>query len=145
MYRNLLIATDGTELSAKAIRHGLRLAKALGATVRVATATEPWEAVIAGEVAIVVPPQKYAETSAANAAEILKKAKAIADEEGVAIQTQHVSERHPAEGILEAAKQSGCDLIVMASHGRRGFSRLILGSQANEVVTHSTIPVLIVR
>jgi nucleotide-binding universal stress UspA family protein len=145
MYRNILIATDGSELSAKAIRHGLRLAKALGAEVRVATATEPWEAVIVGEVAVMVTPQKYAETSAANAAAVLRKATAVADEEGVAIQTLHVSERYPAEGIIEAAKENGADLIIMASHGRRGLSRLVLGSQANEVVTHSTIPVLIVR
>lgn len=145
MYKNILIATDGSELSAKALHQGLRLAKALGAQVRVATATEPWEAVVIGEVAVVVTPQRYAETSAANAAQVLAKAQAIADEEGVAIQTLHVSERHPAEGIIEAAGEHGCDLIVMASHGRRGLSRLLLGSQANEVVTHSGIPVLIVR
>jgi nucleotide-binding universal stress UspA family protein len=145
MYKNILIATDGSELSAKALHQGLKLAKALGAQVRVATATEPWEAVVVGEVAVVVTPQKYAETSARNAADVLAKAKAIADEEGVAIQALHVSERHPAEGIIEAAKENKCDLIVMASHGRRGLSRLLLGSQANEVVTHSSIPVLIVR
>lgn len=145
MYKNILIATDGSELSAKAIHQGLKLAKALGAQARVATATEPWEAVVVGEVAVVVTPQKYAETSAANAADVLAKAKAIAEEEGIPIQTLHVSERHPAEGIIEAATEHKCDLIVMASHGRRGLSRLLLGSQANEVVTHSTIPVLIVR
>jgi nucleotide-binding universal stress UspA family protein len=145
MYQNILIATDGSELSAKGIRHGVRLAKALGAQVCIATATEPWEAIVVGEVAVVITPQQYTETSAANAAQTLRKAKEIADEEGVAAQTLHVSERHPAEGIIEAAKERGADLIVMASHGRRGLSRLVLGSQANEVVTHSTIPVLIVR
>lgn len=145
MYKNILIATDGSELSAKALHQGLKLAKALGAQARVATATEPWEAVVVGEVAVVVTPQKYAETSAANAADVLAKAKAIAEEEGIPIQTLHVSERYPAEGIIEAATEHKCDLIVMASHGRRGLSRLLLGSQANEVVTHSTIPVLIVR
>jgi nucleotide-binding universal stress UspA family protein len=145
MYQNILIATDGSELSAKGIRHGVRLAKALGAQVCITTATEPWEAIVVGEVAVVITPQQYTETSAANAAQTLRKAKEIADEEGVAAQTLHVSERHPAEGIIEAAKERGADLIVMASHGRRGLSRLVLGSQANEVVTHSTIPVLIVR
>jgi nucleotide-binding universal stress UspA family protein len=145
MYKHLLIATDGTELSEKALHHGLSLAKALGAKVSVATATDPWEAVVVGEVAVVLPPDKYAETAAANAADVLQKAKAVANKLGVAIETIHVSERHPAEGIIEAAKEKACDLIVMASHGRRGISRLILGSQANEVVTHSEVPVLIVR
>jgi nucleotide-binding universal stress UspA family protein len=145
MYKHLLIATDGTELSEKALHHGLSLAKALGAKVFVATATDPWEAVVVGEVAVVLPPDKYAETAAANAADVLQKAKTVADKLGVAIETIHVSERHPAEGIIEAAKEKACDLIVMASHGRRGISRLILGSQANEVVTHSEVPVLIVR
>ena len=60
-------------------------------------------------------------------------------------ETLHVKNQFPAEGIIEAAKAQGCDLIVMASHGRRGLSRLLLGSQANRVVTQSTIPVLICR
>lgn len=145
MYKNILIATDGSALSEKAIHHGLAVAKAMNAEVTIATATEPWEAVIVGEVAMVLPPQKYEETAAANAANILKAAKEIADKDGVACHTLHINGRHPAEGIVEAAELRGCDLIVMASHGRRGLSRLVLGSQANEVVTHSKVPVLIIR
>jgi nucleotide-binding universal stress UspA family protein len=64
---------------------------------------------------------------------------------GVSCETLHVKDRHPGEGIIETAREKACDLIVMASHGRRGLGRLILGSVANEVVTHSTIPVLIYR
>ena len=82
---------------------------------------------------------------AANASDILSKASATAGQSGVACSTVHLKERHPAEGILETAKARACDLIVMASHGRRGLSRLLLGSQAQNVVTHSTIPVLICR
>jgi nucleotide-binding universal stress UspA family protein len=56
-----------------------------------------------------------------------------------------MADQFPADGIIATAKDKGCDLIVMASHGRRGISRLLLGSQANQVVVHSTVPVLVVR
>lgn len=145
MYKHILIATDGSDLSDKALNQGLALAKPLGAKVTIVTTTEPWDAVIVGEVAVVLPVEKYEETAAANAKSILDRAQVAADQAGVAVELQHVSDRHPAEGILEAAKAKGCDLIVMASHGRRGFSRMVLGSETNEVITHSEIPVLVVR
>ncbi len=145
MYKTILIATDGSSLSDKAIHHGLAIARALNADVTIVTATEPWDAVIVGEVSVVLPPEKYEETAAINASNILAAAKAIADKESVACQTLHIKDRHPAEGIVEAAEMRGCDLIVMASHGRRGLSRLVLGSQANEVLTKSKVPVLIIR
>lgn len=145
MYKHILIATDGSDLSDKALNQGLALAKPLSAKVTIATTTEPWDAVIVGEVAVVLPIEKYEETAAANAKLILDKAQAVADQAGVSVELQHVMDRHPAEGILEAAKAMGCDLIVMASHGRRGFSRMVLGSETNEVITHSEIPVLVIR
>jgi nucleotide-binding universal stress UspA family protein len=145
MYKHILIATDGTELSDKALHQGLALAKALGAEATVVTATEPWESVIVGEVAVVLPPEKFEEMASANAQSVLNKAKELAEKDGVACRTLHVRDRHPADGILAAAQEKGCDLIVMGSHGRRGLSRMVLGSKANEVMTHSTIPVLIVR
>jgi nucleotide-binding universal stress UspA family protein len=91
------------------------------------------------------PIEDYNKSVAANADRILAQAADLAKSAGAACQTVHVPDHHPAEGILEAAKTRGCDLIVMASHGRRGVSRLLLGSQANRVVTHSTLPVLICR
>ncbi len=145
MYKHILIPTDGSELAEKAIHHGLALAKALGAQVTITTASEPWDAVIVGEVAVVLPPEEYERIASESASKILAAAKAIATAEGVACNTLHIMGEHPAEGIVKAAKDKGCDLIVMGSHGRRGFSRLILGSQAYEVVSHSTVPVLIVR
>ncbi|MBX2805347.1 MAG: universal stress protein [Hyphomicrobiales bacterium] len=145
MYKHILIATDGSELSEKALEQGLALAKPLGAKVTVATTTEPWDAVIIGEVAMVLPVEKYEETANANARAILSRAEAVASNAGVTAEMYHMKDRHPAEGLLEAAKSKGCDLIVMGSHGRRGFSRMVLGSQANEVITHSEMPVLVVR
>lgn len=145
MYSNILIATDGTELAEKAVKHGVGLAGAMNGEVTIVTVTEPWDAVIVGEVAMVLPPEKYDETAAANARSVLAKAKDIADKAGVTAYTMHMKGRHPADGIIEAATERGAELIVMASHGRRGLSRLVLGSEANEVVTHSQVPVLIIR
>lgn len=145
MYRHILIATDGSDLSGRAVRQGLELSKALQAQATVITVTEPWDAVVIGEAAIVFPPAEYEKSSAANAAGILALVKEMAAEIGVACETLHVKDRRIAEGIIETAEAKGCDLIVMASHGRRGFSRLILGSEANEVITHSTVPVLVCR
>jgi nucleotide-binding universal stress UspA family protein len=145
MYKHILIATDGSELSAKAIEHGLGLAKALGAKVTAVTVSEPWSSVVSGEMTIGFPIEDYNKSVAANADRILAQAADLAKSAGATCQTVYLPDHHPAEGILEAAKTRGCDLIVMASHGRRGVSRLLLGSQANRVVTHSTLPVLICR
>lgn len=145
MYKHILIATDGSDLSSKALEHGLALAKPLDAKVTVVTTTEPWDAVIVGEVAVVLPAESYEETATANARAILARAQAAASQAGVEVELHHAKDRHPADGILEAAKSKGCDLIVMGSHGRRGLSRLVLGSETSEVMTQSEIPVLVVR
>ena len=99
----------------------------------------------AGEMAQGFPIDEYDEGCAASAAQILALVTELAEETGVACEILHVKDRYPADGIIETAKARGCDLIVMASHGRHGISRLLLGSQANQVVTRSTVPVLICR
>jgi nucleotide-binding universal stress UspA family protein len=83
--------------------------------------------------------------AAAAATSILDKVKQVASAQGITCDVVHVQDRHPAEGIIAAAQDKGCDLIIMASHGRRGLDRVLLGSQANEVLTHSKVPALIVR
>jgi len=143
MYKHMLIATDGSELAQKAIDAGLALAKELKARVTAVTATEPWSA-MASEPALVFPIEEYERAAAENAARILAGVAAAASDAGIACETVHVS-GFPAEGIIETAKAKGCDLIVMASHGRRGLSRLLLGSQAMRVLTLSTVPVLVCR
>ena len=145
MYTHILIATDGSELANKAVSTGTALAKALNSKVTIVTVTEPWHSVVTGEAALGFPPKEY-ETSAADSAHrVLTGASEIADKGGVAYAVVHVKDQHPADGILDAAKRAGCDLIVMASHGRRGLTRLLLGSQAVKVLTHSGVPVLICR
>ena len=145
MYKHLLIASDGSELSQKAVDQGLALAKALGAKTTVVSVTEPWASVAYGEMAYGFPIEEYEKNAAENAAAILAGTVEAAKKAGVSCDVVHVKDQYPAEGIIGVANQRGCDLIVMASHGRRGLSRLMLGSQANRVVTLSTIPVLICR
>ena len=145
MYKNLLIATDGSELAQKAVQQGLALAKALGAKVTAVTVTEHWASLISGDVGMAFPIEDYEPGCAANAAKILAGVSGLAKTIGIACETVHVKDQMPAEGIIDCARKLGSDLIVMASHGRRGVSRLLMGSQANNVVTHSTVPVLICR
>lgn len=145
MYKHLLIATDGSELARKAVEQGLALAKALTAKATAVTVTESWVTVVSGEMAMSFPIDEYDKGCAANAANILAVVTELAHQTGVACDTLHVKDRSPADGIIETAKERGCDLIVMSSHGRRGIKRLLLGSQSNQVVTHSTVPVLICR
>ncbi len=145
MYKHILIATDGSELAHKAVVQGLALARALAAKVTLATVTEPWTAVVPGEMGMAFPIDDYEKGAAQNAASVLAVAKAEADRSGIACETVHTADEYPADGIINTTREKGCDLIVMASHGRRGISRLLIGSQANQVVVHSSIPVLIVR
>ncbi|MDX8533319.1 universal stress protein [Mesorhizobium sp. VK25A] len=149
MYKNILIATDGSELAQKGVAHGLELAKGLGAAVAFVTVSElipalAWGGAMAGYVAADVM-VNYEESARKYASELLAKCKAEADAKGVSAKTLHIENRTPAEAILEVAGAEGSDLIVMASHGRRGIGRLVLGSQTAEVVSLTTIPVLVVR
>lgn len=145
MYKRVLIATDGSELAEKAVTSGLALAQALGAQVVVVTATEPWTAMTHGEgFAFSFPVDEYEKAAAERAEQILAKVHDKAQKMPVACESVHVND-FPAEGILATAKAKQCDLIVMASHGRRGVARLLLGSQAAQVVALSTIPVLVCR
>ncbi|MDX8458395.1 universal stress protein [Mesorhizobium humile] len=149
MYKKILIATDGSELAQKGVAHGLELAKGLGAAVAFVTVSEPfpalaWGGAMAGYVAAdeLV---NYEESARKYAREVLDKCKAEAAAKGVEAKTLHIENRTPAEAILEVAGAEGSDLIVMASHGRRGIGRLVLGSQTAEVVSLTQIPVLVVR
>jgi nucleotide-binding universal stress UspA family protein len=145
MFKHLLIAADDSDLSEKAVREGLSLAKTLGAKVLAVHVTEPWTTAVSGEWAVAFPVEDYERISAANARSLLAKVAGEAARLGVTCETLHVPNEFAAEGVVEVAKSRGCDLIVMASHGRRGFARFLLGSQANKVVVASPVPVLIVK
>ena len=142
VYKHLLIATDGSELAQKAVDQGLALAKALNAKATVINVTPHWTSTVSGQAAQA---EIYNKLVADEASKILSSVDDAAKKAEITCDTVHVINRLPADGIIETANVRGCDLIVMASQGRRGLRRLILGSQAYEVVTQSTIPVLVCR
>jgi nucleotide-binding universal stress UspA family protein len=145
MYKHILIATDGSELAGKAVATGLALAKEFKSKVTAVHVTEPWTALVGGDMGIGFPYQDYDKGAADNAQRILTGVGEAAKAAGVDCTTLHVPDRFPAEAIVECAKDKGCDLIVMASHGRRGLSALLLGSETVRVLTHTTVPVLVCR
>ena len=148
MYRHILIATDGSELADKGVTQGANLANELGAKVTLVTVTEEWSPVAMAqqvERGVQNALEIFEQAAAKEAAAVLDHASVTVDGQGVPFETLHIAGQHPAEGILEAAKDVGCDLIVMASHGRRGIRRVLLGSQAAEVLAHTHVPVLIIR
>jgi nucleotide-binding universal stress UspA family protein len=145
MYAHILIATDGSDLAQRAVEQGLALAKVLGSTVTAVTVTEPWTAAVSGEWAVAFPVEEYEKATAANAEKILDGVQRAAVGLGVICDAVHVKDQYAAEAIVEEAKARGCDLIVMASHGRRGIAKFVLGSQATRVLAHTSVPLLICR
>jgi nucleotide-binding universal stress UspA family protein len=113
--------------------------------VTAVTVTEPLAPMVGGEAVYPTLIVDYDEAIASSAKRILAAVRDAAEKIGVACEVIHVKDQYPADGIVETAKARACDLIVMASHGRRGLSRALLGSQTNKVVMHSSIPVLVCR
>ncbi|MFC4625366.1 universal stress protein [Daeguia caeni] len=147
MYKQLLITTDGSEFAERGVTHGLKLAKALGAKVTVMTVTAPYSAsgLPGGWIDTPAFIEVYEKERTEFAQKILDKVQAQAQELGLTIEPLHVSAMHAAEAIIEKSQELNIDLIVMASHGRRGLKSFIIGSQTNEVLTRGHIPVLVVR
>ncbi len=148
MYKHILIPTDGSPLADEGVREAIALAKALGAKATAVVVSEPYLGLLLPGEARVTPAMKDAEIeneAEAAAKRVLDSVVARALAAGVPCEPVHVRNGLAADGILAAAARAGCDLIVLASHGRRGVRRLLLGSQANEVLTRATIPVMIVR
>jgi nucleotide-binding universal stress UspA family protein len=138
MYNHILIPTDGSELAGKAVQHGIALAKLIGAKVSILTVLPPPMITADREVAAArkASMQKHAE-------EILD---AVAKQAGdFACETIQVEHEDPYQAIINTADAKGCDLIVMASHGRRGIAAIVLGSETVKVLTHCKIPVLVYR
>ena len=147
MYKHMLVATDGSKLSQKAVTHAIALAQALGAkmTVFYASPDYPLPAYADGVVYEPVSKKEYAALANQEAEKILSAIAQKAEAGGVECATVHTIAPAPWEAILAAAKKAKADAIVMASHGRRGVSALLLGSETQKVLTHSKIPVIVVR
>lgn len=149
MYSHIVCAIDGSELSTKAFRYALDIAGRTNSRLTAVTVTEPSVIVAPGAEMMMVDTSTVIadleKAKAESAKTILAEADTIAQAAGMSLSKVHVANSPAAEGILKAAKEAGADLIVMGSHGRRGLGRLLLGSQAAEVLAHADIPVLVVK
>lgn len=149
MFKTLLIAVDGSDLGDKALAAGIALARANGAKITILTATDPvstgigsggFGTIDAGHIIA-----RLEENYTTQAKKLLDASRARVEAEGIAVETLHAARQRPADAILATAQTAGIDTIVMGSHGRRGLGRLLLGSQAAEVLARAEIPVLIVK
>lgn len=144
MFKKILVPTDGTDLSAKAIDGAVQLARQLGAQVIGVTVMEPYSYSSLSEYR----PESFDDYEARMekvAKERLEKLESVAKAANVAVETVVAKSFSPYEAIIETAKNYGCDVIVMASHGRRGLNAVLLGSETQKVLTHSNIPVMVYR
>jgi nucleotide-binding universal stress UspA family protein len=140
MYRHILIPTDGSELAEHGLAHGLALAKSLGAQVSIIFVVEPFPEMTGRSLETL---GRYIELRKEQAMSVLDRAAKTAKEAGVSCETVQVENAQPHQGIIAAAEDKGCDLIVMSSHGRSGLSMLLIGSVTNKVLTHAKTPVLV--
>ena len=145
MFKHILLPTDGSELSDAAIRKGIRFAKSIGARVTGFYAMPEFHIFTYKTEMLEDTKEQFARDSKAHADKYLAVIEKAAQEAGVACDTVRVTSDQPHKAILKAAQDAGCDLIMLASHGRRGVQGLLLGSETQKVLTHTRIPVLVVR
>lgn len=148
MYEHILVPTDGSKLSQKAVAAAAKLAKATGAKLTGVYVIPPYTPPVYGEGVAYVPemtPKAYKELTEKEAKRALAAVEVEAGTAGVPCKTVMLTHDHAWDGIIRTAKSKKCDLIVMASHGRKGLAGLLLGSETTKVLTHSKIPVLVCR
>ena len=148
MYSNILLSTDGSEVARKGVEHGLALAKALNAKATVITVTESLPIDYgSGHASGWIPTKAEVESFDAackeRAGKVMDEVRAMAEQIGISVELVHVPNAHPATAIIATAKSRGSDLL--ASHGRRGLRKLLLGSQTSEVLVDGSVPVLVVH
>lgn len=146
MYHHLCLPTDGSPLSQHAIEEGLAFARRLQARVTVLHVMQPYHVfAISPEQLALGSEADYQRGARASARELLEAIDARARAMGVDCDTVAIEDELPWQAIIATVNERGCDLIAMASHGRRGLSALVLGSETLKVLTHSAIPVLVYR
>ena len=144
MFKRILIPTDGSDISAKATQTALALAKLHGAALFAISVKEPFPYSAISEMQP-VPPQEFYDAQERIAAARVKAVVDAAVAAGIECSGHTVEALHAWEAIIDHAKAQQCDLIVMASHGRRGVAALLLGSETSRVLIHSSVPVLVVK
>ena len=147
MFKHFLVPTDGSDLSSDTVNRAVTFARECGAKITFFFAKPDYPIAFYGEGALINPttPEKFTEMAEKQAQEILSRATKTANDAGDVNDSVSTVSDIPYVSIIEAATNAGCDLIFMASHGRRGFSGLLLGSETQKVLTHSKIPVLVYR
>src|SRR6516225_4674587 len=145
LFKNILVATDGSDLAAKAVEQGVVFAKEIGAKITAVTVTEPFHLLSVAPSQLEFTPLEFKKHAEAHAEKVLGMVSGAAKAASVACETLHVEHEHVYQAIIDAAEARRCDLIVMASHGRRGVYAVVLGSETVKVLTHSKIPVLVYR
>jgi nucleotide-binding universal stress UspA family protein len=144
MYRRILVYTDGSDVTGKAVEAAVALAKLLGAQIETLSVMDPFPYSAVSEIQPVAP-QEYFESQQHIAQQRVQQIASACEAAGLACVTRTVEALHPYEAIIEHATTRDCDLIVMASHGRRGMRALLLGSETQKVLTHTQVAVLVVR
>jgi nucleotide-binding universal stress UspA family protein len=144
MFQRILVPTDGSDITRKAVDTAIRLAQSVKATILTISVKEPFPYSAISEMQP-TPPQEFFDAQERIASQRIADVRHACEAAGVACQAHTVEALHPWEAIIEHAQREGCDLLVMASHGRRGVSALLLGSETQKVLTHCTLPVLVVR
>ena len=144
MFKRILVPSDGSDITAKALDTGIALAKAVGADLYAISVKEPFPYSAISEMQP-TPPQEFLDAQERIATRRVQQVVALAEAAGLKCQAHTVEAPHAWEAIIDHARRTECDLIVMASHGRSGMSALLLGSETQKVLTHSKVPVLVVR
>jgi len=145
MYKRILLPTDGSDASRRAVLAGVGLARSVGAEVIGLHVTPPFHMITANSRMLEDTPHQYAADCSQRARRVLADVEGAAGEAGVTFRLEHASADDPYEAIIDTAKRLRCDLIVMASHGRRGVKGLLLGSETQKVLVHGTVPILVQR
>ena len=148
MFKHILLPTDGSELSDEAVQKGIEFAKAVNAKVTSIFVTQPYRVMLDDGFVVPSPAPTqagYHEQAEQRARKVLGVVERLAAQAGVQCHSVHESSAAPYDSIIKSAERAGCDLIMMASHGRRGLQALLLGSETNKVLTHTKIPVLVCR
>ena len=145
MYHHILVPTDGSPLSTVAVEHSMDFARDADAKVTVLTVVSPFHVFSANAAELTDTRADYERRARMQAADILTDAQLKAKARGVPCEVEQVESDSPYDVIIRTADKRGCDLIAMASHGRRGVAAIVLGSETLKVLTHSKIPVLVYR
>lgn len=147
MFKHILVPTDGSALSGDTVKKAVDFARETGAKITFFYAKPDYPVAFYGEGALIDPttPEKFAEMAEKQSQEILAAAQGMAAGAGISCASTSATSDVPYEAIIDAAAANDCDLIFMASHGRRGLSGLLLGSETQKVLTHSKVPVLVYR